>query len=67
MHSARPFHYPKPGASLACGAVRLDKLAREYGTPLYVYSADHIAERFALFTEAFAGTPHLVCYAVKAN
>ena len=67
MHPARPFHPLKPGASLACGQVRLDKLAREYGTPLYVYSADHIADRFSLFAEAFADVRHLVCYSVKAN
>jgi diaminopimelate decarboxylase len=67
LSSVRPFHPFKPGAPLACGAVRLDKLAREYGTPLYVYSADHIAERFGLFAEAFASVPHLVCYSVKAN
>ena len=45
----------------------LEALARRFGTPLYVYSADHIAERLGLFERAFAGIPHLVCYAVKAN
>ncbi len=67
MHPVRPFHPLKPGAPLACGTVRLDKLAREHGTPLYVYSADHIAERFGFFTQAFAALDHLVCYSVKAN
>jgi diaminopimelate decarboxylase len=67
LHPVRPFHPLKPGAPLACGLVRLDKLAREFGTPLYVYSADHIVERFGLFSEAFAATPHLLCYSVKAN
>ena len=37
------------------------------GTPLYVYSADQIAERLSLFQQALAGRDHLVCYAVKAN
>ena len=67
MSPLRPFAPLKPGAPLACGPVRLDKLAHEYGTPLYVYSADHIAERFGLFAEAFAALPHLLCYSVKAN
>jgi diaminopimelate decarboxylase len=40
---------------------------RRYGTPLYVYSADQIAERLALFQQALATREHLVCYAVKAN
>jgi diaminopimelate decarboxylase len=63
----RPFVYPAKQSSLACGEVALDKLARKYGTPLYVYSGDHIRYRLSLFTQAFAGQKHLVCYAVKAN
>jgi diaminopimelate decarboxylase len=42
-------------------------LAKRFGTPLYVYSADQILERLALFEQALAGRDHLVCYAVKAN
>jgi diaminopimelate decarboxylase len=52
---------------LHCGPVSLEALAREFGTPLYVYSADHILERLSMFHDALAGCDHLVCYAVKAN
>ena len=45
----------------------LESLARRYGTPLYVYSGDQIAERLAMFQQALASREHLVCYAVKAN
>ncbi len=45
----------------------LESLARRFGTPLYVYSADQIVERLKLFKQALAGREHLVCYAVKAN
>ena len=45
----------------------MEALAKEYDTPLYVYSADQIAERLLTFQNAFAGREHLVCYAVKAN
>lgn len=65
--SARPFGYPERGAALACGKVSLETLAWKYGTPLYVYSADQMAERLSLFQQALAGRDHLVCYAVKAN
>lgn len=65
--SPRPFHYPAPGSPLHCGKVSLATLARRYQTPLYVYSADQIAERLALFQHALASRDHLVCYAVKAN
>jgi diaminopimelate decarboxylase len=63
----RPFHYPSPESALYCGKVSLETLARRYGTPLYVYSADQIVERLGLFQQALAGLDHLVCYAVKAN
>ena len=65
--SPRPFQHPRAGAPLHCGGVSLESLAREYGTPLYVYSADAILERLKLFHDALAGRDHLVCYAVKAN
>ncbi len=65
--SARPFVVPERGSALHCGKVSLEKLARRYGTPLYVYSADQIVERLKLFQTALAGREHLVCYAVKAN
>ena len=65
--STRPFHHPQRHSALSCGKVSLEALARRYGTPLYVYSADQIAERLQLFQQAFAGRDHLVCYAVKAN
>jgi diaminopimelate decarboxylase len=63
--SSRPFHYRK--RRLQCDSVDLTALAEEYGTPLYVYSAGQIRERFRLFQEAFAGRPFTICYAVKAN
>jgi diaminopimelate decarboxylase len=62
---ARPFAYAN--STLACGPHSLTSLAAQYGTPLYVYSADQILERLALFQQALASRPHLVCYAVKAN
>jgi len=64
---SRPFYYPGPAGRLSCGQVSLEDLARHFGTPLYVYSADQIAERLTMFQDALAGRDHLVCYAVKAN
>ena len=65
--SSRPFYRPQPGGELYCGGVSLESLAERFGTPLYVYSGDQIAERLAMFQQAFAGREPLVCYAVKAN
>ena len=52
---------------MAIDGISLSALAQEYGTPLYLYSAPSIRHRLALFEQAFAATPHTVCYAVKAN
>ncbi len=68
--TSRPFQSKttsRRGAELYCGQLRLSTLAAEYGTPLYVYSADHILDRLELFQRALAGREHLLCYAVKAN
>lgn len=64
----RPFLYSGPKQSeLFCEGVPLARLAREYGTPLYVYSAGNVRQRVRLFAEAFAGVRHTLCYSVKAN
>jgi diaminopimelate decarboxylase len=43
------------------------KLAEKFGTPLYVYSANTIRQRFHRFDSAFGKYPHTICYSVKAN
>jgi diaminopimelate decarboxylase len=53
--------------ALYCEDVSLQKLAEQYGTPLYVYSAAMIGERYAAFDAAFREQPHTICYSVKAN
>ena len=53
--------------ALYCEDLPLSKLAQKYGTPLYVYSATMIAQRYNAFDRAFAGISHFVCYSVKAN
>jgi diaminopimelate decarboxylase len=47
--------------------VPLAAIAERFGTPCYVYSRAILETRFRAFDAAFAGTPHLVCYAMKAN
>jgi len=47
--------------------VALDTLAERFGTPLYVYSRQALESAYQAYAEAFAETPHLICYAVKAN
>jgi diaminopimelate decarboxylase len=66
-NAARPFTYPEGNPVLHCEHVALDALALRFGTPLYVYSAGQILERYGLFSRAFARRAHLICYSVKAN
>ena len=47
--------------------VALDTLAERFGTPLYVYSRHALERAYQAYAQAFADTPHLICYAVKAN
>lgn len=47
--------------------VALSAVAQQFGTPAYVYSRAHIESQYRAYTDALAGLPHLVCFAVKAN
>jgi diaminopimelate decarboxylase len=46
--------------------VSIAELARRFGTPFYLYSARTLKRHLRVFDEAFAGTDHLVCFAMKA-
>jgi len=54
-------------ARLHLEGVALDTLAERFGTPLYVYSREALESAYRAYADAFAETPHLICYAVKAN
>ena len=60
-----PFH-TRDGQLYAEG-VALTDIARQFGTPCYVYSRAAIEGQWHAFDQAFAEIPHLICYAVKAN
>ena len=53
--------------ALHCGSIPLARLADEYGTPLYVYSAEALRSNYRRLAAAFAPLNPLICYAVKAN
>jgi diaminopimelate decarboxylase len=62
MHS---FHYRD--GRLHCEDVDLDRVAREFGTPLYIYSAGTILDHYGRLDAALPELDHSICYAVKAN
>ena len=47
--------------------VALSDLAREYGTPLYVYSKAAMLHALSAYQKGFAGRKATICYAMKAN
>lgn len=59
--------FGSPDRELLAESVPLTRLAERFGTPLYVYSAATIRERYRLFDKAFHACEHTICYAVKAN
>jgi diaminopimelate decarboxylase len=59
------FHYAE--GELCAEGVPLSRVAREFGTPAYVYSRAAIEANFRAFDAALAPLPRLVCYAMKAN
>ncbi len=53
--------------SLYAEQCQVAELAKQYGTPLYIYSRATIERHWHAFDQAASERPHLVCYAVKAN
>jgi diaminopimelate decarboxylase len=45
----------------------LNAIARQFGTPTYVYSKAALLENFSAYAQACKGHDALVCYAMKAN
>ena len=70
-HATSPagFYRHNDGTSdaLVCDGVPLAAIAAAEGTPIYVYSAAALRERYRAIDEAFQGYPHALHYALKAN
>lgn len=61
-----PFIYYESG-KLKIEGVEVESLAREYGTPLYVYSQSALEYWFREFDSPFSSLNHITCFAVKSN
>ena len=60
-------HFDLIGGELCVEAVPLASLARQFGTPLFVYSKASMLESLAAYQRGFAGRKARICYAMKAN
>ena len=52
---------------LCAEGVVLAEIAKQFGTPCYVYSRSAIEQQWRAFDSALSAQKHLICYAVKAN
>jgi len=55
------------GGALHCEDVPVERIAREVGTPVYIYSTAVIRDRYARVDSMLSGVPHRVHYTLKAN
>jgi len=53
--------------NLYCEKVKIEDLARKFGTPLYVYSYHTLIDHYMKLKNAFDSVDTLICYSVKAN
>jgi diaminopimelate decarboxylase len=60
-------HIAYRGNELFIENVRLADLARQHGTPLFVYSKAAMLSALAAYQRGFAGRQAQICYAMKAN
>jgi diaminopimelate decarboxylase len=59
--------FSRSAQQLECDGVPLSAIAEAEGTPVYVYSAEVLRNRYRAIDAAFGAHPHRLHYALKAN
>jgi diaminopimelate decarboxylase len=59
--------FARVDGALRCEGVPLERIAREVGTPAYVYSTATIRDRYQRLDRMLAPVPHRIHYTLKAN
>jgi diaminopimelate decarboxylase len=60
-------HFEYRNGEMFAEAVPIQRIAKQVGTPAYVYSLATLKRHYRVFDQAFAAVPHIVCFSVKAN
>jgi len=55
------------GDELYCEEFPIQAIAKEVGTPFYLYSLNTLENHFRAFDSAFSKVNHLICFSAKAN
>ena len=53
--------------ALRCEGVDVERIAREVGTPAYIYSSATVRDRYERLDKALSPVPHRIHYTLKAN
>lgn len=62
MHNFEYHH-----GELYCEQVAVSQIAKEVGTPCYIYSHATLIRHFRAYDSAFKNIPHIIAFAMKAN
>lgn len=60
-------HFQYRNKEMYCEDVPIQAIARQVGTPFYLYSHATLTRHFKAFNDAFEGLDRLVCFSAKAN
>ena len=60
-------HFQYQNNELYCEEVPVLEIARDVGTPFYLYSHATLRQHFKAFDGAFQGIRHLTCFSMKSN
>ncbi len=60
-------HFSYQDSILHCEEVSLEEIARQHGTPTYVYSAATMADNYRRLANSLSGLDVQLCFAMKAN
>lgn len=55
------------GKDFYAEGVPVSRIAKQVGTPVFIYSHKTLKRHYEAFHKAFSGVPHIICYSVKAN
>jgi diaminopimelate decarboxylase len=66
-NSSAMHDFQERGGRLCCEQVPVDKIVREHGSPVYIYSRRTLTDHYQRLDAALGLAERLICYAVKAN
>ena len=60
-------HFQYVDDALCCEGVPVSRIARDVGTPFYLYSHATLCQHYRAFDEPFQKIRHMICFSMKSN